>query len=210
MTLPPRPYAIAHRGASAYAPENTLAAFRKAAALGADMWEIDIRVTADDRMVVHHDAALPDGRAVADLTRDALRAARPDCPDLDEVVALAAELGAGLYADIKDLRACVPTLAAVRAHAIDPVILGAFNTDAVAILREAGCPYPISALVPIGQDPHAYAAHADVMHLCWEHMERPQDALTVALFSRPSAKGSRWPSGMRKTPRAWPRSARNL
>ena len=80
MTLPPRPYAIAHRGASAYAPENTLAAFRKAAVLGADMWEIDIRVTADDRVVVFHDAALPDGRAIAEMTWDELRAAKPDCP----------------------------------------------------------------------------------------------------------------------------------
>ena len=45
MRVPPRPLSIAHRGASAYAPGNTIAAFRKAAVLGADMWEVDIRAT---------------------------------------------------------------------------------------------------------------------------------------------------------------------
>jgi glycerophosphoryl diester phosphodiesterase len=55
---------IAHRGASAAAPENTIAAFAKAAELGADGVELDVRRTADDRLVVHHDARLADGRLV--------------------------------------------------------------------------------------------------------------------------------------------------
>jgi glycerophosphoryl diester phosphodiesterase len=47
-----------HRGASRYAPENSLAAIRLAAALGADYIEIDIRTTQDGRFVLLHDRTL--------------------------------------------------------------------------------------------------------------------------------------------------------
>ncbi|MEV4220845.1 glycerophosphodiester phosphodiesterase family protein [Nonomuraea sp. NPDC049725] len=49
---------VAHRGASAYAPENTLAAFRLAAELGADAFELDVRLTRDGQPVLMHDATL--------------------------------------------------------------------------------------------------------------------------------------------------------
>jgi glycerophosphoryl diester phosphodiesterase len=55
---------IAHRGASAVAPENTIAAFVRAGELGADGVELDVRRTADDRLVIHHDARLADGRVI--------------------------------------------------------------------------------------------------------------------------------------------------
>jgi glycerophosphoryl diester phosphodiesterase len=48
----------AHRGASGLAPENTLAAVRRALAAGADMVEIDVQQTADDRLAVFHDTDL--------------------------------------------------------------------------------------------------------------------------------------------------------
>jgi glycerophosphoryl diester phosphodiesterase len=63
---PPMTLIIAHRGASRAERENTLAAFRAAVAMGADGVELDVRRTADDRLVVHHDAFLADGRAIAD------------------------------------------------------------------------------------------------------------------------------------------------
>ncbi|MDR7522779.1 MAG: glycerophosphodiester phosphodiesterase family protein [Armatimonadota bacterium] len=46
---------VAHRGASAYAPENTLAAFAKACELGADVLELDVHLTRDEQVVVMHD-----------------------------------------------------------------------------------------------------------------------------------------------------------
>src|SRR5438034_11494149 len=49
---------IAHRGASAAAPENTLAAFRLAADLGADGSELGVRGTADGHLVVLHAASV--------------------------------------------------------------------------------------------------------------------------------------------------------
>jgi glycerophosphoryl diester phosphodiesterase len=64
---------IAHRGASAaHPPGNTVEAFRTARAMGADWVELDARPTVDGALVVHHDAHLPDGRLVADLTVDEL------------------------------------------------------------------------------------------------------------------------------------------
>lgn len=51
----PGPWLVAHRGGSALAPENTLAAFDEASALGADALEIDVRRTADGVVVVFHD-----------------------------------------------------------------------------------------------------------------------------------------------------------
>jgi len=46
---------IARRGACAYAPENTLASFRKAALMGADMFEHDVHRTIDGALEVIHD-----------------------------------------------------------------------------------------------------------------------------------------------------------
>lgn len=49
---------IAHRGARAYAPENTLVAFAKAKTLGSEMFEMDVRLTKDGEVVVYHDENL--------------------------------------------------------------------------------------------------------------------------------------------------------
>ena len=53
-----RPLVIAHRGASGTCPENTLAAFRRATALRADMIELDVQLTRDGAVVVIHDFTL--------------------------------------------------------------------------------------------------------------------------------------------------------
>jgi len=49
---------IAHRGASSIAPENTIAAARKAWEIGADLWETDVAVTKDEHLILHHDDSL--------------------------------------------------------------------------------------------------------------------------------------------------------
>ncbi|RSN04198.1 glycerophosphodiester phosphodiesterase [Nonomuraea sp. WAC 01424] len=49
---------VAHRGASAYAPENTIAAFQLAARQGADMFELDVQETKDHELVLMHDTTL--------------------------------------------------------------------------------------------------------------------------------------------------------
>lgn len=52
------PADVAHRGASAYAPENTIAAFRQAKAGHADYFELDVQQTKDHKLVIMHDTTL--------------------------------------------------------------------------------------------------------------------------------------------------------
>lgn len=85
---------IAHRGASAYEPENSLAAFRRAVDLGADGVELDVHETADGRLVVVHDAELQ-GRPIRDLPLDQVRCHRlpngEPVPTLDEALTVLGE-----------------------------------------------------------------------------------------------------------------------
>jgi len=60
---------LAHRGASRAEPENTLAAFARAADMGADAVELDVRRSADGHLVVHHDPRLADGRVIVRTSR---------------------------------------------------------------------------------------------------------------------------------------------
>lgn len=50
-----KPLVIAHRGASAYAPENTTASFKKALEMGANGIELDVHISKDDHLIVMHD-----------------------------------------------------------------------------------------------------------------------------------------------------------
>lgn len=66
----PAPAIVAHRGASAIAPENTLAAFRAADAAGADLYELDVHLTKDGNVVVVHDSTLARTTNVEELYPD--------------------------------------------------------------------------------------------------------------------------------------------
>ena len=68
----PAPLVIAHRGASAERPENSLAAFRRAVELKADGIELDVHATADGELVVNHDDTLDD-RPISEMTLSAAR-----------------------------------------------------------------------------------------------------------------------------------------
>src|ERR1700754_1967433 len=57
-TAAPAVVNVAHRGASAYAPENTIPALDLAGARGADVFEFDVQETKDHKLVLMHDATL--------------------------------------------------------------------------------------------------------------------------------------------------------
>jgi glycerophosphoryl diester phosphodiesterase len=142
---------IAHRGASAAAPENTIEAFHLARELGADWVELDARRTRDGRVIVHHDAELPDGRVIVETDRADLPASVPDLadaldacegmsvnieiknwpadPDFDETEALAHHVAAlvaerGLHDRV--LVSCFHYPTIQRLHELDPTIPTAF------------------------------------------------------------------------------------
>ncbi len=114
---PPDFHIAAHRGALLEQPENTIAAFAAAVALGADELELDVRLSADGVLVVHHDDTLvrTAGRTerVAELTWEELALCRmigdePICR-LEEV--LDRFPSTGLQIEIKDPAALEPVLA---------------------------------------------------------------------------------------------------
>ncbi|MDW3216362.1 MAG: glycerophosphodiester phosphodiesterase [Ilumatobacteraceae bacterium] len=85
---------IAHRGASRAERENTTAAFRRAGEMGADGVELDVRRTADDHLVVHHDAVLADGRAIRAMTTTEL-------PDHVPTILEALDACVGMFVNIE-------------------------------------------------------------------------------------------------------------
>jgi glycerophosphoryl diester phosphodiesterase len=88
---------IAHRGASRVERGNTIAAFERAVARGADGIELDVRRTADGAVIVHHDAALSDGRVIVRTLRHKLPFYVPTLAD-----ALDACKGAWVNIEIKN------------------------------------------------------------------------------------------------------------
>lgn len=75
-------YVVAHRGASAACPPgNTVEAFHEAVVEGAEWVELDVHLTADGEIVVHHDPVLADGRSLGELTRSQLPTSIPTLAD---------------------------------------------------------------------------------------------------------------------------------
>ena len=78
--IPGKPLVIGHRGAAGLLPENTLAAFARACELGIDALELDVLVSADGELVVHHDfklkpeiARTPDGAWISSGSPPAIK-----------------------------------------------------------------------------------------------------------------------------------------
>jgi len=110
------PWVIAHRGASGYAPENTLAAFERAVQLGAGFIETDIHLTRDARFVAIHDGTLErttnGSGAVHDFTLAQLRELDAGkwfdrefmderIPSLEDVLAFSAKNDVVFYLEVK-------------------------------------------------------------------------------------------------------------
>jgi len=183
---------IAHRGASAYAQENSLESLRVAAELGADMVEIDIRVTADDVPVVTHDSSLKrvygiDGN-VSDYNMDELRRLPADpgaISSFAEALDLCRELRLGIYLDIKQLsRGAARTIfeALDAQQYVRNVIFGSFRPDYLADIKAARPDAQTSILfnaVDIDAVQLAESIGADFVHPCWENRaEQPHRLLT--------------------------------
>jgi glycerophosphoryl diester phosphodiesterase len=131
---------IAHRGASARFAENTVDAFRGARTLGADWVELDVRRTADGGLAVHHDAHLPDGRAIVEVDEADLPGTVPDL-----VTALDACEPLGVNVEIKNLPgdpdfdpACriVAKVAPIVAARAQRILVSSFHAETLDLLRD--------------------------------------------------------------------------
>jgi glycerophosphoryl diester phosphodiesterase len=133
---------IAHRGASAAAPENTVEAFRLAREMGADWVELDVRRSLEGDLVVHHDAELADGRVIVELP--SVELPRTVC-DLAE--ALEACEGMSINIEIKNWpgdpdfdateQVARGVVELVRAEALhDRVLVSCFHYPTIQLVRE--------------------------------------------------------------------------
>src|SRR5262249_55863317 len=129
-----RPLAFAHRGGAALAPENTLAAFEKAAALGADGLEMDVQFSRDGVVVVHHDRTLDRTTVlrgpVADRTARELAAA--SVPILADVLARHGDMRIIVELKVNAAELADAVVDVVRgAGAVDRVCIGSFGRRAL-------------------------------------------------------------------------------
>lgn len=124
---------IAHRGGHAAVPENTLAAFEAAVAMGVNGIETDVRLSLDGLPVLIHDRVIASGQAVADLTRRELeQAVGHEVPTLDEAL----EQFSGILWDIeiKTTSALSPVIRVLEKHqAGHRIIVTSFRHDLVAL-----------------------------------------------------------------------------
>jgi glycerophosphoryl diester phosphodiesterase len=147
------PAIIAHRGASREYPENSIPAFERALALGADGIELDVHATRDGVVVVHHDAdvAVSGGddprRAIAAMTVAELRRSMDASalPTLAEVLALVGER-ATVYVELKgaDIEAAVVEV--IRGAPNVRVAVHSFDHRAVRRVGEIAPQLPLGIL----------------------------------------------------------------
>jgi len=151
---------VAHRGASADAPENTMPAYQLAVEVGADAIELDVHLSADGKLAVIHDETLDRttdlGGAVASMTMAQIRRAdagyrfeaadgsfpfrakKLRVPTLSEVLAWLPE-GIGLVVEVKARDATAPTIEALRAsrvRAAQAVSLISFDQHTIDLAHE--------------------------------------------------------------------------
>lgn len=131
---------FAHRGGAKIGPENTMAAFDRGLAAGADGLELDVHLSRDGIVVVHHDAALDRTTRARGLLKDrtAAELAALDVPALRDVLARHPTIGI-----IIELKEAGPALATAvvdevrRAGAVGRVCVGSFSLSALRAARAA-------------------------------------------------------------------------
>ena len=190
-----RALVVAHRGASRYAPENTLAAFRLALEQGARAVECDVRRTRDEHLVVIHDATVDrttDGFGlVSALPLDMLRGldagrwfraefAGERVPLLEEVLTL---VGGRALIQVEIKNDPIPA-AGIEAQVVDAVrgcgmesevLVMSFDHQSIRIVRDlrpdiaTGILYAARLVDPVAA---ARAAWANALCLDWQYLDR--------------------------------------
>jgi len=146
MRRPERgPRITAHRGASAHAPEHTLAAYDLALEQGADALELDVRTTADGVLVVLHDPTL--ARTCGDPRRvDAVTAAELDGGPLRLDDVLDRYRDTALLVEVKDAPPAAVLDAVDRAGARGSVVVQSFDRRLLRALRALDPTLPLAPL----------------------------------------------------------------
>lgn len=182
---------IAHRGAKAYVPENTLLALEKAAECGAEWVEIDVKLTRDGQPVVIHDDLLDrttNGRGAVVLHElQAIRMldagswfapefAGLQVPTFEEIVACALRLNLGLQVelkptigdDVETAEVVMPILKNLWPADNDRLFVSSFSVRSLTAARRLWNDVPLAiASVVAPADPVALLAEYDcrILHV---------------------------------------------
>jgi glycerophosphoryl diester phosphodiesterase len=150
------PKVIGHRGAMAYAPENTLESFREAHRRGATWVEIDVKLTADGVPIIMHDSSLKRTTGVDRMASEMRAAELPlSVPTFEQAIACFGELGLGCNVEIKPCegreaetaRVTVATLRRLWPSKLPAPLLSSFKDSSLAAAREAAPEFARALLI---------------------------------------------------------------
>lgn len=150
------PNVVGHRGAAAYAPENTLESFREAKRRGATWIELDVKISRDGVPIIMHDESLKRTTGVDQLVIDTDRAGLPaGVPTFAEAIACLGELGLGCNVEIKPCPgreaatacAAVETLRQCWPRHLPAPLLSSFKDASLAAALEAAPEYARALLI---------------------------------------------------------------
>lgn len=181
------PLIIGHRGASAHAPENTLAAFQRALELGADGVELDAKLTLDGKVVVIHDQTVDRTTGAHGVVREMT---------LEQLKSL----DAGSFFGAEFAREQIPTLeevfASVGAHTLVNVEITNYTSVGDA-LPDRIC----DLVIQYGLQDHVIFSSFHPFNLIRTKRRLPQ--VPVAILTQPGAAGRlmRGPLGRLAAPR---------
>jgi len=180
---------IAHRGASAYYPENTLVAFDGAMVMGADMVELDVQLTSDGKVVVFHDEKISrctNGRGkIADYTLAQLK-----------------KLDAGRWFDKQFIGTKIPTLVEVLELCKNKIAVNIeIKTEAVTNEITAGIEEKcLQTVDQIGMRGHVVFSSFDDRAII--HLKEIDHTAPAAVLYEKGLYGSNLPSQIIKSLRA--------
>lgn len=183
---------IAHRGVHTVVPENTLAAFEAAVALGANGIETDVRINLDGLPVLIHDRVIASGQPVADLTRREIeQTVGHEVSTLDE--ALEQFSGVLWNVEIKTTNALSSVIRVLEKYqAGDRIVVTSFCHDLVATCASA---LKVNCGLLIAHRPRTFGSlladfngdgNPRVNHMVWDY-----DVLDDALLKQAAIEGFR-------------------
>lgn len=167
---PHRPLKIAHRGQPSVLPENTLAGFALAHGRGADLWETDVRASAEGQLFLMHDSSLrrTTGLSGSIESLPAVRLRQLGIPTFEDTLALAWEHQANLLAEVKGSTAGIEEaiVSALSNHSMEgKITLSSFSTASLRRLHQLRPQLPLCRLYYpwdfwVGQNPDGVVAVA--------------------------------------------------
>ena len=194
---------IAHRGASAYAPDNSLEAFELARKHSATDVEVDLHCTNDGEFVVRHGAMMANGQTskfISELSYDEYKHICDQQSEvsvrLDQVIEVAKKNNLGIYLDVKQVlpRRLPKLLNIIKGNDYQQqVVIASFRTDIVGEVKKRAPDFLTSVLF---HDPNldlnslVAGVKCDFLHPCFDIFENPLKYFTSDWVDRCRSTGA--------------------